>query len=332
MATETMRAMVITRYGPPEVLREERLPIPAPSPGHVVVRVRAIGLNHAEVYMRKGLWGEVARVTGIECAGEVHADGDGRLPRGARVVALVGGMGRSIDGSYAEYVRVPASNVVPIATSLSWEELAAIPEVYATAWTCLHGQLRIGRGEALLVRGGTSALGQAAVNLARDAGARVLATTRAPDRFALLERLGAEPVIDGGELAPELRRRGRAVDAVLELVGARTLVDSLACARPGGGRVCLAGFLGGLGPVPSFDPLLHMPSGVQLGFFASAFAYGTPAAPLSDVPLQTIVDRAQAGVYRARPVRVFRFEELAEAHRLMESSGAGGKIVATVAA
>jgi NADPH:quinone reductase len=82
--------------------------------------------------------------------------------------------------------------------------------------------------------------------------------------------------------------------------------------------------------VPAFDPLVDMPSGVQLGFFASALAFGTPAAPLSDVPLQLMVDRAQAGVYRARPTRVFGFDELVEAHRLMESGEAGGKLVATM--
>jgi NADPH:quinone reductase-like Zn-dependent oxidoreductase len=117
---------------------------------------------------------------------------------------------------------------------------------------------------------------------------------------------------------------------VLELIGSRTLLDSLACARLGGGRVCFAGFLGGMGPVPSFDPLLHMPSGVQLSFFGSAFVFGTRAGPLSAIPLQAIVDRVQAGIYRAKPVRVFPFEAIVEAHRLMESSGAGGKLVVRV--
>jgi NADPH:quinone reductase-like Zn-dependent oxidoreductase len=329
MADETMRAMVISRYGGPEVLEERRLPVPAAAPGWVVVRVRAIGLNHAEVYMRRGDWGEVARVTGIECAGEVHADGGGVLEPGRRVVAIVGGMGRTIDGSYAEYVRVPATNVVPIETSLSWEELAAIPEVYATAWACLHQQLRIRDGEAVLVRGGTSALGQAAIDVAREAGATVLATTRSRERFELLRALGAEPVLDPGSLGSGIRRAlPGGVDAVLELVGATTLADSLACVRPAGGRVCMAGFLGGLGPLTGFDPLLHLPSGVQLTFYGSAFVLGTRAGPLSEIPLQTIVERVQAGTYRARAVRVFPFEELVEAHRLMESGRTGGKLVA----
>src|ERR1041385_5152659 len=187
----TMRASVISKYGDPEVLKEERLPIPTADRGQVVVRVRAIGLNHAELYMRRGDWGDVAKVTGIECAGEVHADGDGKLAPGRRVVAIVGGMGRSIKGSYAEYVCVPATNVVPIDTSLSWQDLAAIPEVYATAWVCLHRQLGIVRGETLLVRGGTSAVGQAAIDVARDLGVKVLATTRSRERFALIRSQSA---------------------------------------------------------------------------------------------------------------------------------------------
>src|SRR5882724_13276837 len=136
-----MRAIVITRFGEPEVLREERLPIPEATPGTVVVRVRAFGLNHAEAYFRKGVWGEVAKVTGIECAGEVHDPGASGLEKGARVFALMGGMGRTINGSYAEYVCAPQANVVPFRSTMDWVDLAAIPESYATAWTFLHHNL-----------------------------------------------------------------------------------------------------------------------------------------------------------------------------------------------
>src|SRR5262249_36318675 len=102
-----MRAIVISKYGDPDVLREERGATPRATEGTVVVRVRAFGLNHAEAYFRKGAWGDVAKVTGIECAGEVYDPGASGLARGRRVFALMGGMGRTIDGSYAELVRVP---------------------------------------------------------------------------------------------------------------------------------------------------------------------------------------------------------------------------------
>jgi NADPH:quinone reductase-like Zn-dependent oxidoreductase len=323
-----MRAVVIQQYGGPEQLVMRELPEPEPLPGHVVIDVKAFGLNHAEIYFRSGAWGDVAPVTGIECVGTVKADPDGRLKKGQKVVALVGGMGRAFNGSYAEVTRVPSSNVAPVDTALAWEELAAIPESYATAWTCLHDNLEIAAGQTLLVRGATSALGQAAVNIAAEAGAHVIATTRKRDRLATLESLGAERV----ELeSPGLSRRIRelhpeGIAAVLELVGNSTLLDSLAMVRARG-RVCLAGFLGGGDPIAAFNPLMQMPSGVQLSFFGSAFVTGSPQYPLSDIPLQAIVDRAAAGVYKARPAKVFAFDQLPEAHRLMESSRANGKIV-----
>lgn len=132
-----MRAIVISEFGEPDVLTAMTLPEPEPAPGTVVIRVKAFGLNRAELYMRRGEWPEASRVSGIECAGTVESDVDGRLVPGQKVVDLMGGMGRTIDGSYAELTRVPSTNVVPIASALSWEQLAAIPESYATAWQCL---------------------------------------------------------------------------------------------------------------------------------------------------------------------------------------------------
>jgi len=240
-----MRAIVITRFGEPEVLREERLPIPEATPGTVVVRVRAFGLNHAEAYFRKGVWGEVAKVSGIECVGEVHDPGSSKLRSRERVFALMGGMGRTIDGSYAEYVRVPESNVVPFESSMEWTDLAAIPESYATAWTFLRHNLETASGQTIVIRGGTSALGQAAINIARDLDARVLATTRSRDKTRILEELGAEPLIESADLSREVRRRvPPGVDGVIDIIGTSTLLDSLKMARYRG-RVAMAGFLGG---------------------------------------------------------------------------------------
>jgi NADPH:quinone reductase-like Zn-dependent oxidoreductase len=118
------------------------------------------------------------------------------------------------------------------------------------------------------------------------------------------------------------------IDAVLNLVGNSVLLDSLAMLRRGG-RSCLAGFLGGLAPVPDFNPLLQMSSGVHFSFFGS-FVFGKPGFPLSDVPLQTIANQVAAGRYKAKPARVFRFEDIREAHRVMESNQAGGKMVVLV--
>ncbi|MEU6776592.1 zinc-binding dehydrogenase [Streptomyces sp. NPDC046759] len=323
-----MKAIVITAHGGPEVLTLTELPDPVPTDGEVLIRVKAFGLNHAEAYMRGGAWGEVAAVPGIECAGVVEADPTGELPVGTRVVAILGGMGRTRNGSYAELVTVPASNVVAVRSSLDWADLAAVPEVYATAWSGLFGNLDLGPGETIVVRGATSSLGQAAVNLAVDHGATVFATTRNPAHVPLLKELGAaEVLIDDGALAAQLRERV-GVDAVFDVVGNSVLRDSLAVVRPRG-RVCQLGFLGGFDPVRDFDPITDLPSGVRLSFFGSAFVLGTPAFPLTDVPLDEIYAKVAAGALRARPTRVFRFDEIVEAHRVMEAGEALGKMVVT---
>jgi NADPH:quinone reductase-like Zn-dependent oxidoreductase len=322
-----MKAIIIEQYGGPEKLAIQNLPDPEPKPGHVVIAVKAFGINHAETHMRKGEWAEAAKVSGIECVGVVKACPGGEFKAGQKVAAFMGGMGRTINGSYAEYTSVPVSNVVAIESELSWAELAAIPESYATAWTCLHRNLELKSGQTLVLRGATSALGQAALNIAAHAGANVIATTRNPDRAQKLTALGARRV----ELErPDLSRHiaEKRVDAVLDLVGNSTILDSMAMVRRGG-RVCLAGFLGGLAPVASFNPLLEMPSSVQFSFFGN-FVFGALEFPVSDVPFQQIVDRVAAGEYQAKPARVFRFEEIQEAHRLMESNQANGKIVVSL--
>jgi NADPH:quinone reductase len=326
-AEPAMRAIVIKQYGGPEVLALEERPAPEAKSGHVLIEVKAFGLNHAEVYFRKGVWGEVAEISGIECAGLVKADPDGRFKSGQKVVAVVGGMGRSFNGSYAELVSVPASNVAAVDTDLPWEQLAAIPESYATAWTALCGILAVKAGESLVIRGATSALGQAAVNIAAHAGIRVIATTRNAMRAAILQTLGAKQVLlESPELSACLREHyPHGIDAVLDIVGNTTVLDSLAMLRRGG-QVCLVGFLGGGGPL-ALEPVFQIPSGRQLSVFASAAVTGSAEFPLSEIPFQDIIDRVASGSYQAKPARVFGFEEIQAAHRLMESNEASGKIV-----
>src|SRR5260370_3688737 len=285
-----MRAIVLEKFGGLDSLVIKELPEPEPQAGHVVIQVKAFGINHAEIHMRRGEWAEAAPVSGIECVGLVKSCPGGEFPIGAKVAALMGGLGRTINGSYAEYTRAPASNVARIESDLPWAELAAIPETYSTAWTCLFRNLEITEGQTLVIRGATSSFGNAAVNLAVNAGTHVIATTRNPRRFAALEELGA----DRAELeAPGLSERiaeAKQIDAVLDLVGNSTILDSLAMLRRGG-RACLAGWLGGLAPIADFNPLLQMASRVYLTFFSS-FVFRTPGFPLSAVPLPYIAQHA----------------------------------------
>jgi NADPH2:quinone reductase len=323
-----MRAIVIEKFGGPDSLVFKEIPEPEPKPGHVVIQVKAFGINHAEMHMRRGEWAESVPVSGIECVGLVKACPGGEFPLGAKVAALMGGLGRTINGSYAEYTRAPATNVALIDADLSWADLGALPETFATAWTCLFRNLEITRGQTLVIRGATSSFGQAAVKLAVNAGLKVIATTRSRDRFAMLEQLGVARVEQEG---PDLAKRiaeVKQLDAVLDLVGNSTILDSLSMLRRGG-RACLAGWLGGLAPIHDFNPLLQMASGVYLTFFGS-FVFGTPGFPLSDVPLQKIAQDVAASRLEAKPSRVFRFDEIRQAHRVMEANQAGGKMVVVV--
>ena len=320
-----MRAIVLEKFGGLDSLVYKDIPEPEPKPGHVVIQIKGFGINHAEMHMRRGEWAEAAAVSGIECVGLVKSCPGGEFPVGAKVAALMGGLGRTINGSYAEYTSAPVSNVALIEADLPWAELAAIPETYATAWTCLFRNLQIESGQLLVIRGATSSFGQAALKLAVNAGVRVIATTRNRERFSILEKLGAERCeIERRDLSQHIAE-AKQIDAVLDLVGNSVVLDSLALLRRGG-RSCLAGWLGGLDPIPDFNPLLQMPSGVYLSFFGS-FVFGAPGFPLSDVPLQQIAADAAAGRLDVKPSRIFGFDEIREAHRVMEANEAGGKMV-----
>lgn len=322
---ETMRAIILEGFGGLDRLVYADIPKPLPRHGEVVIEVKAFGLNHAELHMRRGEWAEAAEVSGIECVGVVDSCPGGEFPVGARVAALMGGLGRTINGSYAQYTRVRASNVALIESELSWSDLAALPETYAVAWTCLFRNLDLTAGQTLVLRGATSSLGEAALKLAVAAGARVIATTRSHGRFSKLEELGASRAeLERRDLADHLPESKR-VDAVLDLVGNSTILDSLDMLRRGG-TACLAGWLGGLDPIGDFNPLLRMASGVNWNFFGS-FVFGAPGFPLSDVPLQAIARQVAEGTLEAKPSRAFSFDQVREAHRVMEAGEAGGKMV-----
>lgn len=325
---ETMRAIVIEKFGGLDSLVYTEIPKPRPKEGEVVIAVKGFGINHAEIHMRRGEWAEAAEVSGIECVGVVDSCPGGEFPVGAKVAGLMGGLGRTINGSYAQYTRVRASNVARIDADLPWATLAALPETYATAWTCVFRNLELSAGQTVVIRGATSSLGQAAVKLAVAAGARVIATTRNRDRFSLLTGLGAERAeLEAPGLGTRLPEATK-LDAVLDLVGNSTILDSLTLLRRGG-RACMAGWLGGLDPIPDFNPLAQMASGVHFSLFASP-EFGNPRFPLSDVPLSDIAAQVQAGQLDAAPVRVFTFDEIKAAQNLAETGEAGGKVVVVV--
>lgn len=234
----------------------------------------------------------------------------------------MGGMGRQFDGSYAEYTLVPHGCVFSLHTKLPWEKLAALPEMLQTTHGSLYTALEIDRAKSLLIRGGTSSIGMAALALAKKAGLRVGTTTRDPKKVAELMAAGADEVwIDQGELAEQIASEASGpYDRVLELVGATTLLDSLRCVGRGG-IVCMTGMLGGAWVLDRFHPMGDVPTAVKLT------SYSGETADLTPEQLQTYVDLVATDKLEVKTGPVFKFEELVEAHTLMDENRAGGKIV-----
>lgn len=322
-----MQAYVITRPGGPEALELKNVPTPEPRPGWVLIRVRAFGLNRSEWFTRRGDSPSVEfpRILGIECVGEVVADPEAQLKEGQRVAAMMGGMGRQFDGSYAEYTLVPREHVFPLATELDWEELGALPEMLQTTHGSLHVGLDIERAETLLIRGGTSSIGLAGLALAKANGLKVITTTRSLKKREELLSAGADEVlVDDGEIAEAVREvQPGGVDRVLELIGTTTLLDSLRCARRGG-VVCMTGILGGKWSLDDFHPMGDIPTGVRLT------SYSGESSDISLEQLQQYVSLVESGRLEVRRGPVFPFFELQEAHRLIDENKANGKLVVLV--
>jgi NADPH:quinone reductase-like Zn-dependent oxidoreductase len=319
-----MRAVVVEAPGAPDVLQLRQVPRPAARPGQVLIRVKAFGLNRSELHFRQGLayTGGFPRVPGIEAAGVVAEAPGGEFAPGQQVVTMMGGMGRDFDGGYAEFVLVPASQVIAFHSDLPWEVVGAVPEMLQTA----HGSLSVGvqakKGESLLIRGGTSSIGLAIAVLAKLRGMTVLSTTRNESRRGLLESVGVDHVlIDDGELAPRVRGiLPGGVDGAVELVGVNVMRDTLRMVRPGG-VVCFTGMLSDQWTIDQFYPMDWLPNGVRLT------AYSGEAADLPAEVLQEFLDAVAAGHARVPVGSTYRMEDIVQAHRDLEANAVGGKAV-----
>ena len=339
-----MRAARFHAHGGPDVLRYEEAPDPAAAPGQVVVRVRACALNHLDLYQRRGLERVTIpfpHISGADVSGEVADAPGGEFAAGTRVLlqpglscgrcaACLGGidnmcarydvLGYQSDGGYAELVRVPAVNVVPMPDHVSFVDAAAFPLTFLTAWHMLVGRAKVTAGETVLVLAGASGVGQAAIQLAKLFGARVIATAGSDAKRARARDLGADDVIDhyGADIATEARRLTgrRGVDIVVEHVGQATWAKSVRALAPGG-RLVTCGNTTGWDAAIDLRFLFSR----QLSLLGSYM--GTKGELLQAAPLFF------AGRLRPLVDAVLPLSAAAEAHRRLEAGDVVGKLVLT---
>lgn len=319
-----MKAAIIYKAGGAENFSIEERPIPIPKEGEVLIKVKAFGLNRSELMTRNGLSPNVTfpRVLGIECVGEVEIDPSGEFHKGQKIAAFMGGMGRDFDGSYAQYTVLPKTIIDPFESKLPWEILGALPEMFQTAYGSLQLALKIVAGDTLLIRGGTSSIGLLAAQIAKTHGLTVISTTRSPGKRDFLLKHGVDYVlIDDGNLAAQVnRQQDLKIDKVLELVGTSTLKDSLQCVIAGG-LVCMTGMLAEEWSIPDFAPMEFIPATVGLTIYDSG------QLRVGGRYFQEFVNDIKKGAITPVIGRTFKLDKIAEAHTLMESNAATGKIV-----
>lgn len=298
--------VVLSEYAVPEV-----------RPDWVLVKVKAFGLNHSEKLLRlneiRAEYIQKPIIPGIECVGEIVDPSDSGLSIGQKVVALMGGMGRSFHGSYAEYALLPRRTVFTVENDLPWEALGAVPETYYTAWGSLFECLNLTEKDMLLIRGATCALGYASIQIAKAFGCKVIATTHREDKLPLIAQAD-EAVVDDGKLTGKIHGAMK----VLDLIGPRNLKDTLTAVKKGS-IVCQTGLLGGVCTLNGFDPIKDIPNGVYLtGFF-------------SNYPTQQIMDDIFTFLNENRLVpasgKVFDFEHIRDAVIAQDEGSINGKIV-----
>jgi len=322
-----MKAAITAKAGNPDVIEIREVPIPIVKSGWVLIQVKAFGLNRSELFTRRGdsPGVEFPRIQGIECVGIVEDDPSSTFQKGQQVAAIMGGMGRFFDGSYAEYTLVPKEIVIPLESDLPWETLGGIPEMFQTVSGSLNQALEIQKGEKLLIRGGTSSIGMLACQLAKTKGLTVISTTRNPDKKQALLDNGADyVVIDDGSVKEQVRAKySEGVDKVLELIGTRTLKDSLKCIALKG-MVCMTGILGNEWTMKDFTPMDDIPSQGRLTVYTGG------SIDLGKELLQEFIFEVKKGTVKLNIDRIFKLDEIPHAHQYMEDNKAQGKIVVRI--
>jgi NADPH:quinone reductase-like Zn-dependent oxidoreductase len=336
-----MKAVVLHEFGGSDRLRYEEIEPPKILPGEVLIQVKACGVNYIDFLVRKGiLQVPLPHILGVDSAGLVENAGDSEgLKKGERVLVnpriscgrcqycLMGDeglcssyklMGVRTHGGYAEYVKAPQENVLPIPENLSFEQAAAIPGVFVAAWHMLLARGRLSVGEDVLIVGATGAIGTAAIQIAKLCGARVLAVGRSDEKLAMARKLGADEIIDSSkenfEESAKIITSGKGVDVVVDIVGETTLRQSLNSLAKNG-RLVTCGFTAGfLTEVDIRQIYLN-----QLSIIGSTGGNRSELLKILELVKEA---KMKPVIFKALPLK-----DASEAHETMENGENLGKVV-----
>lgn len=314
-----MKAIVITEAGGPEKLVYQDVPTPKVKPGWSLVKVKGFGINHSEIFTRKGLSPTVKfpRILGIECVGEIAKTTDPvKLPVGQKVISIMGEMGRAFDGSYAEYTLLPNNQIYPVTTDLSWKTLATIPETYYTAYGSLLN-LKLTNSDTILVRGASSGVGVAFLKLVKACfpEIKITGTTRIKAKITQIQKLGFDKVVlDQAGILQTNDNYSKA----LELIGPATIKDTFKHIKEGG-IVCSTGQLGNQWYLKQFDPIMDLAPDSYLTSFYSG--------NVNDEKLNRLLQLIEEDQIAVEPVRVYRLDQVPQAHQYLESHQSLGKVI-----
>lgn len=314
-----MKAVVINEAGGPEKLIYKTVPTPQVKPGWSLVKIKGFGINHSEIFTRKGLSPSVKfpRILGIECVGVVAETTDEKnLPVGQKVISIMGEMGRDFDGSYAEYVLLPNKQIYPITTNLDWATLAVIPETYYTAYGSMLN-LKIKNSDSILVRGATSGVGIAFLKLvkAKFPNIYIAGTSRSLNKEDQMLEVGFDKMIldQDDELQTDQK-----FDKIFELIGPKTIKDSFKHTNDGG-IVCSTGELGNQWYLEKFDPIMDMAPNSYLTSFSSG--------NVNQAQINEMLSYIEKFHVNTKLEKVFDLAHVVDAHRYLEGSHSFGKVV-----
>ncbi len=328
-----MKAVVIHEHGGRDQLVYQDVPDPAPAAGEILVRVRAVGLNYLDIFVRRGMPGlpvDLPRISGGDIAGEIAALGDeaASVAVGQRVLldpmvtlpnGEIGALGENTTGGLAEYIAVPAENAIPLPDAVTFEQAAALPIAYGTAWRMMIARGRLRAGESVFILGASGGVGTGAVQIAKMLGCVVYAAASTEAKCQRLRELGADHTVNYIE-HPEFHRYlrsitdGDGVDVVVNYTGGDSWVRSLKCVKLGG-RILTCGATAG------YDP----PTDIRYIWRKEMDIIGSDGWRRQD--LVDLVDAVRAGTVVPVIDRVLPLAETAEGHRLLEEREVFGKVI-----